>query len=189
MSETNQPCPVCPEGDAIPLPVPARVMPAMSRASQVNYVIGYDGPAQHVFHSIAASIPPGEGRPEDRNGSLEFTYEHPEIDGYTRDPNNPRLQHPTWPPCTCRSYKVALKNKVTMIAGICHHLTAKLAGKTVLSAQCQECPSRVPPCERKPARSPAQIIADFMAASRGKNPAATTGRIADSTSHGGQPAS
>jgi len=183
MSETSQPCPVCPEGDAIPL-----VMPAMSVTSQINYVINHGGPSMQVFRSVAASIPPGEGRPEDRNGSLDFPYEHPEIDGYTRDPDNPRLQHPTWPPCACRAYKITLKNKLTTIAGVCHHLTAELRGQKVLSTQCQECPSRVPPYGQKSARSPSQIIADFLADSRAQAAtSASTDRIANSSSHGGQP--
>jgi hypothetical protein len=133
----------------------------------VNYVISHGGTVQQVFRTVAASIPPGEGRPECRDaGSLEFPYEHPEIDGYTRDPNNPRLFHPAWPPCTCRTYKISLKDRVTTVAGVCHHLTAELQGQTVLAAQCQDCPARMPPCERKTARSPAQIIADFLAKSR-----------------------
>ena len=58
MSETSQPCPVCPEGDAIPL-----VMPAMSVTSQINYVINHGGPSMQVFRSVAASFRQGrEGR-------------------------------------------------------------------------------------------------------------------------------
>ena len=177
----NEPCPVCPNGDMIPLAVPQKAL-----ASQVNYVTSHGGSTQQVFRHIAASIPPGEGRPEDRNGSLEFPYEHPEIDGYTRDPSNPRLQHPTWPPCACRAYKItlkaalkaALKNSLTTITGVCHHLTAELKGQTVLSAQCRECPSRTPPREQKMARSPARIVADFLADS-------ATSRTANSPSRGG----
>jgi hypothetical protein len=180
MNETNQPCPVCPEGPSIPLAVPA-----IPLTSQVNYVINHGGPVQQVFRTVAFAIPAGEGRPEDRDGSLEFPYEHPEIDGYTRDPNNPRLQHPTWPPCACRAYKITLKNRLTTIAGVCHHLTAELTGQTVLSAQCQECPARIQPCERKSARSPAQIMSDFLAASRAR---AATSKTANLSSHDDPPA-
>jgi hypothetical protein len=144
----------------------------VTAAAQVNCVVSHGGLTEHVFRAIAASIPPGEGRPvcreEHHAGSLEFPYEHPDIDGYTRDPHNPRLHHPTWPPCACRGYRITLKDRLTAITGVCHHHVAELKGQTVLSAQCQECPARVPPCERKAARSPQQIIADFLAASRAK---------------------
>lgn len=80
-------------------------------------------------------------------GEIEYKQEEaepPEIEGYKRDPSNPRLLCPKWPHCVWRMLRVWREDTgaISISAGCLTPASNVLAHESLKLAQCKECGAR-----------------------------------------------
>jgi hypothetical protein len=82
-----------------------------------------------------------------KDGSIEYTQneaEPPEIEGYSRDPNNPRRLKPCWPPCAWRILRVwrADNGSVKITCGCVNPTSGHKPHEDVTLENCKTCARR-----------------------------------------------
>jgi hypothetical protein len=106
----------------------------------------------HQLQDLEYTFPPdnGEklvfGRPTIHdNGDIEYVGEGvPDLNGYYRDAENPRLFHPLWGECSMRlcGSKMDRATGHIVIKMLCNHPSAESFQQQVSASECAACPLR-----------------------------------------------
>lgn len=147
-------CSDCPEtkspADKRPGLVADSLPPNQVGNHQAANVVYGGGPPLTPFLMMRSLIPQGDGMPVVRDdGSLEYPSTRPDVppplEGYERDPNNPRRLVPLWEPCQLRMYGISIGDcNCVQVSAACNHPWSEHFAQSVTYQGCLACKVRTP---------------------------------------------
>lgn len=120
------------------------------------YLVYTGGPPQAIFVMVGRALPQDDpaivrkwSRPTvEEDGSIVYKQEESEpseIEGYERDPSNPKRLRPIWPHCVWRALRVwrTDSGEARVIACCLTPASGLKAHEAVKLSQCKNCPHKI----------------------------------------------